>query len=139
LFVDVQRDLLRDGLTAYEQSDFVKAIHVLVPQVEHILRHFLGRLGIPTRKTVRNHPGTTDVKNMNDILSDERMREKLTENLWRYLSVVYVDRRGLNLRNDLAHGLIPYEGFKKHIADRVFHTLLALSLMRATKKEESPK
>jgi Domain of unknown function (DUF4209) len=138
LFADHRDGLLRDGLTAYQQDDFIKAIHVLVPQVEHILRNFLGRLGIPTRKTVRNHPGITDAKNMNDVLADARVQERLTEKLWRYLAVVYVDRKGgLNLRNDLAHGLVPRAGFKRHIADRVFHTLLALSLLRAQVQKQS--
>jgi hypothetical protein len=135
LFADSRNGLLRNGIEAYRQDDFVKAVHVLVPQVEHILRNFLGRMGIPTRKTIRNQPGITDAKNMNDVLADARMKEKLTENLWRYLAVVYVDRRGLNLRNDLAHGLVPPAGFKRHIADLVFHTLLALSLMRASKQK----
>ena len=114
----------------------MKAIHVLVPQVEHILRNFLGSLGIPTLKTVRNHPGIMDAKSMNEVLGDERMREVLTENLWRYLSVVYIDKRGVNLRNDLAHGLLSSAIFNKGVADRVFHTLLALSLMRATNRKE---
>jgi hypothetical protein len=70
---------------------------------------------------------------MNDILSDEQMRTVLTENLWRYLEVVYIDKRGLNLRNDLAHGLLAPNVFNRYVADRVFHTLLALSLMRAPK------
>jgi hypothetical protein len=139
LFADSRGGLLRDGLEAYRQEDFVKAIHVLVPQVEHILRNFLGRLGIPTRRTVRNQPGITDAKNMNDVLADARVRERLTENLWRYLAVVYVDRRGLNLRNDLAHGLVPRAGFKRRIADLIFHTLLALSLMRAQKQRPEDK
>ena len=132
LFVESRNGLLRDGLLAYEQEDFVKAIHVLVPQVEDILRKFLGHLGRPTLKTVRNRLGIMDAKSMNDILGDERMREVLTENLWRYLEVVYIDKRGLNPRNDLAHGLLAPDVFNRHVADRVFHTLLALSLMRAT-------
>jgi lysyl-tRNA synthetase class 1 len=132
LFTGCQSSLFQDGLLAYEQEDFVKAIHVLVPQVEHILRSFLGSLGRPTLKTVRNHPGIMDAKSMNDILGDERLREVLTENLWRYLTVVYIDKRGLNLRNDLAHGLVPLSGFNRNIADRVFHTFLALSLLRAS-------
>jgi hypothetical protein len=137
LFAENRTGLLKDGLSAYEQGDFIKAIHVLVPQVEHTLHTFLGRLGIPSRKTVRNQAGITDAKNMNEVLGDARMREKLTENLWRYLSVVYIDRRGgLNLRNDLAHGLVSRESFNKHVADLVFHTLLALSLMRTPKKSE---
>jgi hypothetical protein len=60
------------------------------------------------------------------------VRTALTENLWRYLEVVYVDKRGLNLRNNLAHGLLSPDVFNRYVADCVFHTLLALSLMRAT-------
>ena len=68
---------------------------------------------------------------MNDVLGDPRVREAMRENLWRYLSVVYIERRGgLNLRNDLAHGLVSPKAFNRSIADRVVHTLLALSLMR---------
>lgn len=136
LFVDTDKGLLREGLEAYEKEDFVKAIHILVPQIEHILRTFLGVLGVPTLKNVRNHPGIMDAKSMNDILSDERMREVLKENLWRYLTVLFIEKKGgFNLRNDLAHGLLPPTAFNRQIADRVFHSLLTLSLIR----ERQPK
>ncbi len=93
LFVGSEKGLLRDGLEAYEKEDFVKAIHVLVPQIEHTLRSFLGVLEIPMLKTVRNHPGIMDAKSLNDILSDERVREILTEDLWRYLTTLYIDKK----------------------------------------------
>ncbi|MFZ3264602.1 MAG: DUF4209 domain-containing protein [Terriglobales bacterium] len=131
LFTENRNGLLQDGLLAYEQEDFVKAIHVLVPQVEDILRRFLGRLGRPTLRTVKGQSGIMDAKSMNDVLRDEQVRTVLTENLWRYLEVVYVDKRGMNLRNNLAHGLLEPNAFNRYVADRVFHTLLALSLMRA--------
>jgi hypothetical protein len=133
LYAKNRTELLREGLRAYTEGDYVKAVHVLVPQIEYTLRYFVGLLGLPTRKAVRNHPGITDAKNMNDILSDARVQEKLTENLWRYLAVVYIDRRGLNLRNNLCHGLAGHGEFNRHIANRVFHTLLAISLMRSPK------
>jgi len=137
LFADSQVSLLREGITAYESKDFVKAIHVIVPQIEYILRNFMARLGLPTRKRVRGHGGVTDAKGMNNVLEDPRVREVLTENLWRYLTLVYVERRGgMNLRNDLAHGLLRPESFNRHTADRVIHTLLALSLMRGKPKIE---
>lgn len=137
LFADADKGLLREGLEAYEKEDFVKAIHVLVPKIEHILRTFLGVLGVPTLKTVRNHPGIMDAKSMNDILSDERIRQVLTEDLWRYLTVLYIDKKGgLNLRNDLAHGLLPPNAFNRQIADRVFHSLLALSLIRERRPKD---
>jgi hypothetical protein len=138
MFANSRRDLLREGLIAYEQRDFLKAIHVLVPQVEHTLRAFLSLVGIPTLKTVPRHPGIMDAKNMNDVLDDARIRQILGQNLWRYLAILYVDRKGgLNLRNDLAHGLLEPEMFNENVADRVFHSLLALSLIRATAAQAS--
>ncbi len=139
LFIESGRELLQEGLLAYQQGDYIKAIPVLVPQVEQTLRNLLALLRIPTAKTVRGHPGIMDVKNMNDVLSDERAKQALTENLWRYLAVLYVDRRGLNLRNNLAHGLVGAGAFNRNTADLVFHSLLALSLMRATEKEQETK
>jgi hypothetical protein len=135
LFIPFRDGLLREALEAYEKGDFVKTIHVLVPQIEHVLRDLLGQLGVPTLKTVRNHPGIMDAKSMNDILSDERMREALTESLWRYFTVLYIDKKGgFNLRNDLAHGLLPPSAFNREMTDRVFHSLLALSLTRPKKR-----
>jgi hypothetical protein len=130
LFLDSRRGILRDGLSAYLSKDHLKGVHVLVPQLEEMLRTLLVLMGIPPQKSVPRHPGITDVKNMNDALGDLRVREVLTENIWMYLTVLYIDRRGMNLRNDLAHGLVPVEGFNQPIADRVFHSLLVLSLLR---------
>jgi hypothetical protein len=111
---------------------------VLVPQVEQALRNLLGVLRIPTTKTVARHPGIEDVKSMNDVLSDSRVRQSIPENLWRYLVVVYIERRGgLNLRNDLAHGLVGPKAFSQSTADRIVHTLLALSLIRVQEKESA--
>ena len=136
VFANLRQELLRDGLVAYHQRDFVKAIHVLIPQIEHGLREFLGNLGVPTRKPVKNHPGVNEAKNMNDILVDKRLRSALHERLWRYLILVYVEKRGgLNLRNDVAHGLLDPAAFNQQIADYVFHTLLALSLVREKKHD----
>jgi hypothetical protein len=135
LFSAAHRELLKQGLLAYEAEDFVKAVHVLVPQLEHIMRQFLAMLGVPTLKTVRGYPGIMDAKSMNDVLSDVRVRKVMTEDLWRYLSVLYIDKRGLNLRNDLAHGLVPPRGFNRQISDQVFHSLLAIGLMRIQGQE----
>jgi hypothetical protein len=136
LFRESQRPLLEAGLSAYLTKDHLKGVHVLVPQIEEMLRTLLALMGIPPQKSVPRHPGITDVKNMNDALGDPRVREVLTEDVWTYLTVLYIERRGLNLRNDLAHGLVPIEGFSQPIADRVLHSLLVLSLLRGTLAED---
>jgi len=138
VFSDNRRNLLREGLEAYENQDFVKAIHVLVPQVEHALRNILVLLGIPTVKTVPRHPGIVDFKSMNDVLTDSRVQDLFGEDFWRYLTVLYIDRRGgFNLRNDLAHGLMDTDSFQRHMADRVVHSMLALALLRKTENVEN--
>jgi hypothetical protein len=136
VFHESRREFLAEGLRAYESADYLKAIHVLVPQVEHTLRNLLVLMQIATTKAVPRHPGITDVKGMNQVLEDKRVREALTENMWRYLTVLYIDRRGLNIRNDLAHGLLEMNMFNRAVADRVFHSLLVIALVRAVTKPE---
>lgn len=92
-------------------------------------------MGISPLKHVPRHPGITDVKSMNNVLEDDEVRKMLPENIWRYLTLLFIERRGLNLRNDLAHGLVPIEGFNQAAANRVFHSLLVLSLIRINQRE----
>ncbi|MBI3404965.1 MAG: DUF4209 domain-containing protein [Acidobacteria bacterium] len=130
IFEESDRRLLEEGLSAYEKEDYVKAIHVLIPRIEHSLRNVLSLLGIPTNKQVRGHAGIMQAKNVNDILADERIKTTLGESLWRYLQVFLADKRGQNLRNQIAHGLLGIEEFNRPVADQVFHVLLAISLLR---------
>jgi len=44
--------LFEEGFAAYANGDFVKAIHVLIPQVENSLRELLKMLDLPTTKTM---------------------------------------------------------------------------------------
>ncbi len=138
IFLESRRALLQSGVQAYFDGDFIKAVHVLVPQVEDTLRSLAAKSAIPVYKTVRAASGITDVKSMNNILEDQRVRNMLTEDLWRYLTVLYIDRRGLNLRNDLAHGLVNTESFNTLICDRVIHSLMVLGMMRPKAPEAEP-
>jgi lysyl-tRNA synthetase class 1 len=131
IFLESRQPLIQAGMQAYLDGDFIKAIHVLVPQVEDTLRSLAAKAGIPIYKTVRGASGITDVKSMNNVLEDARVRDMLGENLWRYLTVLYIDRRGLNLRNDLAHGLVSPQSFNQLIGDRVVHSLIVLGMIRA--------
>jgi lysyl-tRNA synthetase class 1 len=43
---------------------------------------------------------------------------------------LYADPRGLNLRNELAHGLMQRGAIDGHVAHLVLHTLLVLGLWK---------
>jgi hypothetical protein len=66
IFLESRKPILKEGLIAYMGRDFLKAIHVLIPQVEEMLRNFLVLIGIPPVKSVNRHPGITDMKSMNN-------------------------------------------------------------------------
>ena len=130
LFSERRRQLITEGISAYLSKDWVKAIHVLVPQIEETLRNLLAGSGIPVTKIDRRNPGVTESKNMGDVLKDDRIRAILGEDRWRYLVVLYIDRRGINLRNDIAHGLVSQEVFNQYTADLVFHSFLSMCTFR---------
>jgi hypothetical protein len=133
LFTERRRTLITKGVTAYLKEDWVKAIHVLIPQIEECLRNLLAEIGVPVYKTGR--AGTMDVKNMADVLADLRLRQVLGEDRWRYLSALFIDRRGLNMRNQVAHGLVNPEGFNVFTADLVLHSLITISTLRKVDEE----
>ncbi len=132
IFDTTRREILHEGLTAYLERDHLKDIHLLVPQIEAVLRNLLPLIGIPPIKSVPRHPDITDVKSMNNVLEEPRIREILPEDVWRYLTLLYIDRRGVNLRNDLAHGLIPPQGFNEYTSNRVLHSILVLTPITLT-------
>jgi Domain of unknown function (DUF4209) len=129
-FDEDRRAIICTGLTAYLEGDLLKAIHVLIPQVEHILRRLLGILGRPTNKHSRSNTGVMQENSLDEVLGDPTMRTALGDDLHRYLSMFLVDRRGHNLRNRLAHGLMSLGDFHRGIGDRVVHVLLILGMVR---------
>ena len=66
--------LLTEGIEAYLKGDHVKAVHVLIPQIEAALRALLGLLGLPTNKPMRSSKGVMQAKNLNDVLADPNVK-----------------------------------------------------------------
>jgi hypothetical protein len=137
VFDTTRRQIVHEGLTAYLGRDHMKAIHLLVPQIEGVLRNLLPLIGVPPVKSVPRSPGIIDVKSMNNILDEPRIREVLPEDVWRYLTLLYIDRRGANLRNNLAHGLIPPQGFNEYTSNRVLHSLFVLTPIAIHRRQSS--
>ncbi len=70
---------MTEAIDAYLKEDMVKAIHVLVPQIENSLRHLLTLMGVPTNKPMRGPKGVMQEKNLNDILTDPAIQASMDE------------------------------------------------------------
>jgi lysyl-tRNA synthetase class 1 len=126
--------LLMEGVAAWFDQDYVKAVHVLVPQVEKGLRCIASKLNRPITKPHPTLPGVGVAIGMGDILYNEEMRERLGSELTLHFLTLYADPRGFNLRNEVAHGLIGANGIHYAVATRIIHTLLVFGIWEVFSK-----
>lgn len=127
LFKPDRLEFFVKGFAAYEAEDYIAAIHILVPQVENLLRELLELLDAPITKTV---DGFTELKNLNEVLRDDRLKESLDEQWWLVFKAIFSDKRGFNLRNEMAHGIAPVDAFNNVTAGLVLQSVVLLSAVR---------
>lgn len=121
---------LLEGVRAWYNGDLVKALHVLVPQAESGLRGIVGQLGKPVTKANPAVAGTSVAITMGDILYSEELTKALGPDLTLYFLALYADPRGINLRNEVAHGLIKPDEINEHLVRLLIHTLLVFGVWK---------
>lgn len=120
--------LFGKGLFAGYDGDYVAALHVLVPQVEHMARVHLNQAGVETRH--RDTSGIETEKGLRFLLGRPESSEILGSDIVFELSALFVEPRGANLRNVVAHGLMnDDEAFRS--AYPIYAWWLAMKLMFA--------
>jgi hypothetical protein len=125
LFPPHAHALLKEGIDAWLAEDGVKAVHVLVPQVEAALREMLIAMG-ESPMTPSRGGGGFETLGMGAVLNTASFRTKMDPTLRLHLRALYTEPKGINLRNKLAHGLAGEEMLGRGMANWVIHTLLAI-------------
>jgi lysyl-tRNA synthetase class 1 len=115
--------LLLQGVRAWFDKDYIKAIHVLVPQIERGLRRIVTDLGKPVTRAHRDVPGASLAINMGEILNDQDVVAALGSDLSLHFLALYADPRGRNLRNELVHGLLSASSMTAANTQWLIHTL----------------
>jgi lysyl-tRNA synthetase class 1 len=121
--------LLREGLSAWFVQDHVKAIHVLVPQIEAAFRKLIGHCEQSTTKPHPKMRQARTVVTLGDMLFDQETAASLGKygsDFVFHLRSLYADPRGYNLRNDLAHGLATARSLNEGITLWVIHSVMLL-------------
>ncbi|MGR0304628.1 DUF4209 domain-containing protein [Acinetobacter beijerinckii] len=114
-------DLLND----FKNRNFYGFISQMIPIIENYFRHCLGLVNEPY--ITPNGIGGYDFLPMKAFLDSNIIREKLGINSIYILKLIYDDRRGLNYRNKLAHGIINPISVTETEANLVFLTLIFIS------------
>lgn len=92
------------GLAAGFNGEFITALHVLMPQVEHAIRMVLAQQGAMTSKI--DEEGVQDERSLNELLYCDVARRAFGTDLLFEMQGLLVERFGGNLRNRTAHGLL---------------------------------
>ncbi len=89
-------------------GDFVAALHLLVPQVENLVRHHLKVSGVKT--TMLDASGIEHEVGLSSLMDYPETEQIFGSNLAFELRALFCDPFGPNLRNELAHGLLDEAG-----------------------------
>jgi hypothetical protein len=129
VFSDRSLRFVEDGVGRYFAGDFVGAIHVLVPQIEAVLRSMMQRIQIAT--TVLDRGGIRE-GDLGSYLINPLVRERiLGEDFAIWLRVFLTEKAGgLNVRNYLAHGLVDFNQLTPDVASGILFVLLRLSSLQ---------
>jgi hypothetical protein len=120
------RGLLEVGLKHYFNSDFVSALYVLVPALERLLRETLMRHGIDVTPP---RGGGFRESMLGPLLSKPETENFLGKRIRDYLvfTLLSEDTGGMNLRNDVAHGILGPDQCTQNSADLVLFLLLLMT------------
>ena len=103
--VPIGRELLfGKALFAGYGRDFVTALHILVPQIEHMVRYHLKQAGVQTTNIDSN--GIENENGLSSLMDLPQTKEIFGEDLSFEIRALFCVPFGPNLRNNLAHGLL---------------------------------
>jgi len=92
------------ALFAGYDYDFVTALHLLVPQIEHMVRFHLKSSGVKT--TTLDSKGIENENGLSTLMDLPESEIIFGEDLSFEIKALFCDAFGPNLRNELAHGLL---------------------------------
>ena len=96
--------LVARALHAGAVFDFVGALYLLVPQVEHIVRYHLREVGVQT--STLNGDGIDQENALGALVIVDEMKQVFGADLTFEIRALFCHQMGPNLRNTAAHGLL---------------------------------
>lgn len=100
--------LFGKALFAGYERDFVTALHLLIPQIEHLVRVHLKQAGAKTANLDKD--GIQNENGMSTLMELPEAEQVFGRDLAFELRSLFCDAFGPNLRNELAHGLLDENG-----------------------------
>lgn len=119
--------LFGKALFAGYERDFVTALHLLIPQIEHLVRVHLKQAGAKT--TNLDNDGIENENGMSTLMGLPETEKIFGKDLTFELDSLFCNAFGPNLRNELAHGLLDEDGCNSYYAVYAWWLTLRLTFI----------
>ena len=107
-------------------------MHILIPQLEFIIRYILGIAGLKVTSFVGRSTVATQLSSLNKLLeSDEAERIFGSKVAW-YLRIILIEKLGYNFRNKIAHGIINERECNQENSDLMIFLFILLTRYQKT-------
>ena len=101
-----REELVGKALFNGYEYDFATALHLLTPQIEHMVRTRLKSEGVITIHT--DGGGIEDERGLSSLVETPEFEKIFDEDLAFEIRALFCDHSGANLRNNISHGLLNY-------------------------------
>ncbi len=118
-------ELIEPGLKAFLGSDWKSALPILVPQFEGGLRDYAESLGVAT---IAQEGLETRDRSLGEVIQRLLADGRMDRDFLIFTDVLFSRIEHGNLRNDIAHGLLPVTGFNRESANLVMLALIRLAV-----------
>ena len=127
-FIPKEREnLFGKALFAGYERDFVTAIHLLIPQIEHLVRVHLKQAGAKTSNLDKD--GIENENGMSTLMDLPEAEQIFGKDLAFEFDSLFCNPFGPNLRNELAHGLLDEDGCNSPSAIYAWWLILRLTIV----------
>ena len=113
------------ALKLYFEEQYCVACHLLVPQIEAMVRQIVDCAGYPILKEEKGSNTGYQYSTLDELLRCPVFGEDVSF----YLRACLTSPKGLNIRNKLCHSLVSPNTFNVQIADRLIHVLILLIVL----------
>ncbi|MBS1778021.1 MAG: DUF4209 domain-containing protein [Bacteroidetes bacterium] len=125
IFENANLSIIRKATEYYFVKDYVGFIHTIIPQIEEAIRNLIEKNG---GNVLVEKDGFYMLRTLDHLLNDAIAMDTLGSSLCLHLRALLTDKVGMNLRNNVMHGIINPDKFNQMNADSILIALLVLVL-----------
>ena len=123
LLDDNTLELVKLGITHHFDNDYVASIHILVPQLENVIRLLIKNSNMNVLKAQKD---VIMNKQFRGLLEESEVVRLIGTSFSNYLIIKYADIKGINFRNNVSHGLLEMTEFTHANSCALIYAILKL-------------